>query len=256
MAFSGAFVKPFRPAFDAGLAAGNGLLNNLVAYWKLDEAAGANNALDAHTNGLTLAQSGSPGSATGNVYAGARSFASASAQHFSRASESLLQAGNIDLTVAIWIWSDITTYAVKYLLAKWSTAASREYAVFTSGDQKIRFGVSSTGSNSYQAIVTDSIPYQQWFLLVGWHDSIADTVNAQINNGTIFSAVNTAGIFSGTAILTISKQSNVAGAYWDGRIGPVALWKSAAGGGGALSASQRTALYNSGAGLAYSAFTI
>lgn len=45
MAFSGAFVIPFRPAFDAGLAAGNGLLNNLIAYWALDEAAGANNAL-------------------------------------------------------------------------------------------------------------------------------------------------------------------------------------------------------------------
>ena len=32
----------------------NGLLNNLVAYWALDEAAGANDALDKHSNALNV----------------------------------------------------------------------------------------------------------------------------------------------------------------------------------------------------------
>ncbi len=39
------------------------------------------------------------------------------------------------------------------------------------------------------------------------------------------------------------------------RMGPVAMWRSAAGGGGVLTADQRAALYNAGAGLAYASFT-
>lgn len=42
---------------------------------------------------------------------------------------------------------------------------------------------------------------------------------------------------------------------WIGRVGPTMFWKSAAGGGGVLTAAQRTALYNGGAGLAYANFT-
>jgi len=47
------------------------------------------------------------------------------------------------------------------------------------------------------------------------------------------------------------------GANWpfDGRIGPIVFWKSAAGDGGVLTADQRTALYNGGAGLPYTSFT-
>jgi hypothetical protein len=43
--------------------------------------------------------------------------------------------------------------------------------------------------------------------------------------------------------------------WFSGRIGPVAMWKSAPGGGGVLTAAQRTALWNGGAGLAYADFT-
>ena len=37
---------------------------------------------------------------------------------------------------------------------------------------------------------------------------------------------------------------------------PTMFWKSAAGAGGVLTAAQRTALYNGGAGLTYAAFTV
>ncbi len=43
--------------------------------------------------------------------------------------------------------------------------------------------------------------------------------------------------------------------FMDGRIGPTMFWKSAAGGGGVLTAAQRTALYNGGAGLRYDQLT-
>ena len=80
-------------------ATGNGLLTNLVGYWGLDEAAGANNALDKHSNALTLTQTGSPGSAAGKVYAGSRTF-DGSGQQFSRASATSLQMGDLDFAIA------------------------------------------------------------------------------------------------------------------------------------------------------------
>ncbi len=55
----------------------------------------------------------------------------------------------------------------------------------------------------------------------------------------------------GTEFFTVGYAS----AFSTARIGPVAMWKSAAGGGGVLSSSQRTALFNAGNGLAYTAFT-
>jgi hypothetical protein len=146
--------------------------------------------------------------------------------------------------------------SLRYVAAKWNTSANREYAIYTWTDDRMRFGISTTGSNSVQAIPNIPIPREQWFLFVGWHDAVNNTVNAQINNGSVTSVANTAGIYVGNSQLTIGKQPNVFGAFWNGRIGPIMLWKSAPGGGGALSADQRTALWNSGNGLPYAQFTI
>lgn len=257
MAFAPVFQRPFSATFDrrTAAAAGNGLLNSLVAYWPMNEAAGANNALDLHTNNLTLTQQYSPGAAGGKVYATARLFTPASYHHFFRTNESLLQAGDVDLTVAMWMWCDVASLGLYYPFAKWSTASNREYAVFSFTDNKLRFAVSNLGTNSIQAVNNDAVPYQQWFLFVGWHDAVANTVNSQINSGTVVSVAHSTGIFVGVSTLTVSKQSNAFGSWWPGRIGPIMLWKSAPGAGGALSAAQRTALYNGGAGLAYAAFT-
>ena len=94
--------------------AGNGLLTNLAAYWGLDEAGGANNALDKHTNALTLTQVASPGSASGIVYARARAFDGIN-NYFYRASETLLQSGDIDFAIAAWVF--LTSSGVKKSIA-------------------------------------------------------------------------------------------------------------------------------------------
>ena len=84
---------------------------------------------------------------------------------------------------------------------------------------------------------------------------MANTVSIQLDNGTVVST-------SRASARPLSDNTNdflvgttIGAAYFDGRIGPLSLWKSAAGGGGVLTAAQRTALYNGGAGLAYAAFT-
>ncbi len=263
MAFSGAFIKPFRPAFDAGLAAaGNGLLNNLVAYWPLNEAAGANNALDLHTNALTLTQTASPGSAAGKVYAGARTF-NGSSQYFSRASESLLQAGDVDFTVAAWVYLSSITGIRDFVSHYRAITPQRSYLLRYSGDATNRFlcYVSSDGTYVNGVTGTDLVAstfgaasVDTWYLVVFQHDGGANKITLSINN-IENSKSWSAGIKVSTALFMVSGYDGSPDTGFSGRIGPVAMWKSAAGLGGCLSATQRGQLYNAGAGLAYAAFT-
>lgn len=252
MAFGGVFHPLFRSVFDpGGAAAGNGLLTNLIAYWPLNEAGGANNALDLHASGLTLTQAASPGSAAGIVYGGARTF-NGSTQYFSRTSESLLQTGNVDFTFAAWVYR---TGAGGVFLGKdegpfigreyylYVDATVSEFAIFKAGPT----GMSVLGAGVSQGI---------WNLIFAWHNATNGTVNIQVNNGEVATTSTT-----GTAITTSvrfdigDRGYNGSRVFWPGRLGPISFWKSAAGGGGVLTAAQRTALYNGGAGLAYSAYT-
>ena len=248
-------------AAKAGGAAGNGLLNSLIAYWPLNEAAGANNALDLHTNGLALTQVSSPGADTGKVYATARTF-DGSADYFTRNSEALLQTGDVDFTLAAWVYStqnpgenvnqDICT---KYF------SSSIEYGlrkIKLSGITSFRFFVSATASAStnYDLVTTaEATTLNTWLFIAAWHDAANNLVGIQINSNTPTTASYSSGVYAGDSAFRMAYSAIGGSRYFPGRLGPVAMWKSAAGAGGVLSSAQRLALYNSGAGLAYSAFT-
>ena len=222
-------------------AAGNGLLNNLVAYWALDEAAGANNALDKHSNGLTLTQVSSPGSAAGLVYAGARTF-DGSADYFTRDSEALLQTGDVDQTFAIWTYltnkdSDRT------LLGKWNAPSYVDYAFRyqASSDRfRIVLGTGEATAAAYLNATTFGSPsLNTWYLVLVWYDAAAGNLSVSVNNGTADSVAKVATPGTSAAPFSIGQYS--ISAYFAGRIGPVAMWKSAARGGGVLTATQKTA---------------
>jgi hypothetical protein len=226
---------------------GNGLLNNLIAYWALDEAAGANNALDLHTNGLTLTQVSSPGSAAGIVYAGARTFDGAN-DYFTRASESLMQTGSNDFTVAVWAYR--VAGGANTTLCRDNSSAQREFnLVVRVGDA----GLACYPAGVYTEVNVVASLANNWHLVIGWRDHNAGKIYLSIDNGTP-AELACAALSASTAATNIGRIDAVTTAF-SGRIGPVAMWKSAAGGGGVLTAAQRTALWNSGAGLAYAAFT-
>lgn len=252
MAFAPVFQRPFSPTFDRRAAIGNGLLNNLIAYWKMDEASGS--ALDAHANGLTMTQNASPGSAAGLVYAGARTF-NGSSQYFYRTNSSIVQTGNVDFTWSAWVRTGASLPLFAPIMTK--GRGSLEYSLYyqaSYGYNKFRFEVHD-GSNLKTIGASSPSPasVDTWYMVTGWHDSVLDTINIQINDGTVYSTQHS------TGVRELMNDLWFGGAewaeYWLGRIGPVAFWKSAAGGGGVLTAAQRTALWNGGAGLAYAAFT-
>ncbi len=253
-------MQPLRgnlaPLTLASKAPGNGLLNNLVAYWGLDEAGGANNGLDKHSNGLTLTQNGLPGSSTGLVYAGARTF-NGSSQYFARSSETLITLGPTDHTVAAWLYLSSKSATIFALgKANASDGADWDYDInYLQTTDRMRWRIGDGALVAVSANNFGAVPTGQWLLVIGWHDTTAKKIYISVNNGTADEASYTGTRDTTTKQLSIGALSDLASNRWNGRIGPVMMWKSTAGNGGVLTAAQRTALYAAGSGLAYSAFT-
>lgn len=248
----------------AGPPAGNGLLNNLIAYWPMNEASG--NALQSYkyvTADLTLTDTNTVTNNTGHVYATARQFTAANSEYFKIADNAQLSTGDIDLTVAMWIYLD-SKPAGCYIFAKSSTSGpvAYEYAAYYLGGatDRFHFFIGDGAGNLRGTVVANSFGAPStatWYLLVASHDSVANTVTLQVNNGTIDSVATTGALVDSTAAFFVGAIGTGASAtsFYNGRIGPLMVWKSAAGAGGVLSAAKRTALYNSGNGLEYADFT-
>jgi hypothetical protein len=234
----------------------NGLLNNLIAYWGLDEASG--NALDKHSGARTLTANNAPGAAAGKVYGTARSL-NGSSQYFTRASEAALQAGDIDFTIAAWVYLGANTNSG--IVAKLINGVAADYLLFYNQND-------STPNNRFFWTVFDGAgqwydcpattfgqpTLNTWNLVIAWHDATNNQLGISINAGTANTVTHTAGIAVNGTPFALGGIPNTPDYPLNGRIGPVAVWKSAAGAGGALTSTQRTALYNAGAGLAYASF--
>jgi len=220
----------------------NGLLTNLIAYWALDEAGGANNALDKHSNGLTLTQVNSPGADTGKVYATARTFAGANTR-FNRTSESLLQLGT-STAWAIWFYPNSgTPAATEYIATKTDGVTVDEMliAILSTGKCYYR------GKQSGSVQSTGTINGAAWNLAICWTDGTNQYIS--LNNATADSSGSGSATTNRNGALTIGAYVSGINTF-TGRIGPVVFWKNRT-----LDATARAALWNGGAGLAYSAFT-
>jgi hypothetical protein len=247
MAFAPPFQRPFSATFDRRAAAGNGLLTNLVGYWALNEDGGANNALDAHSNALTLTQVASPGANTGIVYNTARTF-DGTTQYVQRASEAILQSGNVDFTFAAWIRCNAFDGSEQWIGSK----GTSEWYLHLATDNRLRFVIRNAEvvfASTFGALSTAT-----WYLCTGWHDAANGRIGASVN-ATANTAARVTAPGTNTDPFRIAWGSPLAVRSFNGRVGPAMMWKSAAGGGGVLTAAQRTALYNNGNGLAYSQFT-
>ncbi|OQB25100.1 MAG: hypothetical protein BWY10_02528 [Chloroflexi bacterium ADurb.Bin180] len=235
----------------------NGLLTALIAYWPGNEASG--NLLDLHSNALTLTDTNTVTNNTGKVYATARQYTAANSECHWRADHAALSTGDVDFTLSAWCYFD--GVAGVQMVAGKDNETVREYRLdFAAVLGKFRFRAFD-GTNAIGTVTSDTFggpSIGTWYLVSGWHDSAANKVYIQVNNGTADSA-NTTGAPADTAA-----PYSIGGAYtvggilspFNGRIAPTMFWKSAAGAGGVLTAAQRTALYNSGAGLPYASFTV
>jgi len=223
--------------------AGSNLSTDLISYWKLDEASGTR--LDSYSNNdltdnATVTQN--PGRA-GIGYAG--QFTAANSEYLSITDNAELSVGNIDFTLAFWVYVD-SLGANRTIASKFAdTTPTREWRLrYNNGDAAFEFQVVDSSGGVASVETTESISTGTWYFIVCWHDASADTINIQLNNGTVHSASHTTGVNDSTEDFRLGadKSSGSVGSFWDGRIDEVGFWKRI------LTTQERTDLYNGGNG--------
>lgn len=194
----------------------------------------------------TLTQTGSPGTAAGKV-GNARTF-NGSTQWFSKSDNAGLSAGDVDFTIATWVKLNSTGTSQEFIAKDAQTAGNREYSLNFNG-WRFRFYVFDTSNNfaSIEATAFGASSTGTWYYLVAWHDATANTINLQINNGTVYSAAHSTGVKDGGASFFVGARLASVNPL-NGAIDDTAFWKKV------LTSDEKTALYNSGNGKPLSEF--
>lgn len=234
------------------------LLTSLVGYWTLDEA--SSTRADSTANANTLTDNNTVTQAVGKV-TNAAQFTAANSEWLSHTDNAALSTGDIDFTIACWCYFDTVTGgdAGRVLVSRFLTGGNqREYALYYNladhtPNNRFTFAVSSAGTSAtvtnLNATTFGAASTATWYFVVAWHDSVNNTLNIQINNGTVDSAAYSAGVFDSTAPFALGSlfTTNATTPLYrmDGRIDEVGFWKKV------LSSTERSTLYNSGNGITY-----
>lgn len=101
---------------------------------------------------------------------------------------------------------------------------TRDYALFyNSTNAKFSFMVGN-GATSGTVSSQETVTAGRWYTIVAWHDSVNNTLNIQVNNGTVSSVSYASGAMDTTYPLSIGAHSD--GSFGlNGRIDEVALYK-------------------------------
>lgn len=216
------------------------LTDDLVSFWHLDEASGTRE--DAHGSNH-LAQSGGVGVAAGRL--GSAADFDGSDDYLEINDNASLSAGDIDLTLACWVYFDSVS-GVRDIAGKWSSGGFGEYWLDLDSSGRLRWRGGDTGGSHWSVSATTfgAVTTGTWYFVVGWHDAAANEVGISVNGTTSDTASWSAGAGDNERPFRVGAQHGAANPL-DGRVDAVAFWKRK------LSASEITQLYNSGNGLDY-----
>lgn len=227
------------------------LTDNLVSFWKLDEASGNNRADSVGSN--TLLEPGTVGSATGKI-GDCASFVET--DHLSIADNaSLSLTGSI--TICAWVNKNASLNSGSFpgIVTKWAHTNLRSYALMFDpsgavGGTANRFLMLGSGAGTSTdglAVATSfgAPTAGTWNFVVGFIDLDNDLIGISVNDGTVDTAAYTpSAVFDGTADFAVG-QLGTSSNVWYGLIDAVGIWSRK------LSTAEITELYNSGTGLEY-----
>lgn len=221
------------------------LTDNLVSYWKMDEASGTRS--DAHASN-DLTDNNTVGSGTGIINNGA-DFELDNSEYLSITDGS--QSG-LDITgdFSISLWASIETFTGgdKCLVAKWKTTTNdRSYDMCITSNTTVRLRTSTDGSASSSASITTATintgTLYHWVFTKSGTTATLYRDGSSVSTGTVDSSQ-----FNGAADFTVGAVGNPAN-YMDGIIDEVGIWDRA------LTSDEVSDLYNGGSGLSYDNFT-
>ena len=220
------------------------LMNNLIYYYEFDEESG--NRVDRSPNNLTLTDNATVGFAAG-MLGNAADFESGNSEYFSRASEALLQMGDIDCAWAGWIRFE--TVGVRQMVLAKDDVAGREYAFEFRGAAADRLQITIWDGGVNNSVVASDfgdLLANTWYFWYSYHDAVNNEIGISINDGTVTT-------FTTTIAPSVTNTEFQLGArlyggfrdFFDGRQDLTGFWKRL------LLPSEVTFLYNGGLGRSY-----
>ncbi|QDT41057.1 hypothetical protein Pan241w_11160 [Gimesia alba] len=222
--------------------AGSGLnVGNVTAYWKTDEASGTR--ADA-IGSLDLTETGTVTASSGLIGNGVSGFTSTD---YLETPHNALLAPTGNFSISLWIRPTGSSLSnIGYLISKGLISGSaNNYSIYQSGSSIVwQF---RTGSGTQQITADTTVSNDGWYFVVGVADFDNSLIKISINGETFQT-----GALAGTSIgddgthLTVGVSENTTANYvfnYLGTIDEIGLWPEA------LSQSEVTTLYNSGAGL-------
>src|SRR3972149_6237025 len=183
------FAVVLRLAYAAWQVDTAGTLStNLISYWYLDETSG-NRADSVGSN--TLVNNNSVTSGTGKINEAA-DFEVSNSEFFEVADNASLSTGDIDFTISAWVQLE-SKATHRMIVTKANNNTDKiEYQLFYNEGQNIfRFNAFNSFGTSIGLVDADSLGAPAngtWYHIVAWHDSVANTLNIKVNNGTTDSA--------------------------------------------------------------------
>ena len=222
------------------------LTDNLVSYWKFDEASGT--AYDSHgSNDLTNVNTCTFG--TGKLNNGA-DLERSSSQWFSIADAS--QTGldfSTALSFSLWYKPESLPAVMGCLLGKRGSGAESYYFAHITGGLRLSVDGTGGGTSFDDLVVTTTITNGTWYHLVVTWDGATKTAKfykdgTQVGGDQV--GTNVSSIYNGTA--AFKNGIDASGYSMDGMIDETGVWSRV------LTGAEITSLYNSGTPLAYEDF--
>jgi hypothetical protein len=219
-----------------GLGVAPSLLDNLVAYWKLDETSGPRIDSAGSSN---LADNGGVGSATGKV-GNAASFDGSN--YLSLTSNSNVQITG-DFTIACWVYLATLTTTRQMFVTK-DNSSDREYILYIAIDNRFTFRIHSVGT----LINSATAAQDTWYFLLGDYRASDNRIRLIVNNGTPNTLTGSNSATVGSAEFQIGAREFIGfeePVLSGGRIDEVGIWKRL------LTPAEISILYNSGSGITF-----
>lgn len=214
-----------------------GLSADLVSLWKMEEASGtrydsvgSNHLTDNNTVTAAAGKLGDAGQ-----------FVAANNEYLSIPDNAFLRVGGMSTHWYTWIYLDSLT-AARTVAGKRQTA--NEWATEVQADGSVRFYSYHGGLLKNAISGAGAITTGVWYFLDWYFDSANSLIGIAINNGAPFTAA-TGGAAQDGGSTTFCIGSNGISLFFDGRIDAFGWWSRL------LTSTERTALYNGGAGLPY-----
>jgi hypothetical protein len=223
------------------------IIDSLVFCFNMEEASGTRT--DVHA-GLTLSDNNTVTQNPGKLGQAAQ-FTRVNDEYLSAADAAAYSHGDIDFTYSAWIYPDSfpgagnTCRIVNKNRIPLDSSDDWEVAWSVTGDTHVLTCHVGNGAGAFttanSALVMSAAT---WYHCLFWHDAALNTINLQVNNGTVASNACSHGSFDGNGTMLVGRSENAADRF-DGRIDQLCRWNKV------LTSTERTQLYNSGAGLAY-----